>query len=168
MHWIRIGFWGGLAIIALIGLGGAVGGLLRVVWRRSRLVQPHSSGIFPIIENQVGKQIYYHDPNRQWAGTTVYRIAADDISTRHIVPPGQDEAQFQIATQAQATQFVAAANQGKGLTAPARRLVKETAMKTSYRPAPRLPKVVVLDEGFPEDRRLLTALRQDWVEEERR
>lgn len=166
MHWIKIGFWGGLAAITLVGLGGAVGGLLRAMWRRSRLIQPHSSGLFPVVEGRTGGQIYYHDPNRQLAGTTAYGAGPEGVAVRHLIPPDQEEAQFQIATQAQATQFVAAASQGQGLAAPARRLAERAALAISTRPVPRLPKVVVLDETNPEERRLLTALRQDWAVEE--
>lgn len=161
MGWIKIGFWGGLAVFSLIGVGGLVGGLLRILWRRSRLVHPHSSGIFPVIEGRAGGQTYYHDPNRQLAGTVAYGNDPEGVTARHLTPSGQEEAQFQIATQAQATQLVAAASQGqKQLTAQTRRLAERVAA----RPVPRLPEVVVLDETIPEERRLLAALHQDWEE----
>lgn len=164
MHWIKIGLWSGLAAIILVGVGGLVGGLLRAVWRRSRLVHPHLSGIFPIVEGRAGGQTYYHDPNRQLAGTVAYGGGTEGVTVRHLTPPGQEEAQFQVTTQAQATQFVAAASQGRGLTAPARRLAERVALAAPARPVPRLPKVVALDEAIPEERRLLAALRQDWEE----
>lgn len=163
MQWIQIGFWGGLAAITLIGVGGGVAGLLRAMWRRSRLITPHSSGIFPIVEGRAGGQTYYHDPNRQWAGTTVYGTGPEGASVRQLVPPGQEEAQYQIATQAQATQLIAAASQGRGLTAPVRRLAERVT--TPARPVPRLPDLVVLDESIPEERRLIAALRQDWAQD---
>jgi len=163
LGWIKIGFWGGLAAISVLGLGGVVGGVLRAIWRRSRLIHPHSPGLFPIVEGRAGGQTYYHDPNRQWAGTTAYGAGPEGVAVRHLAPPGQEEAQFQIATQAQATQFVAAASQGRGLTAPTRRLVERVALADSARPVPRLPKVIVLDESIPEERRLLAALHQDWT-----
>ena len=164
MGWIKIGFWGGLVVLSLVGLGGLVGGLLRVVWRRSRLVHPQPSGIFPVIEGRAGGQTYYHDPNRQLAGTVAYGDGPDGVAVRHLVPSGQEGAQFQIATQAQATQFVAAASQGQKLTAQAGRLVERMAAAASAPPVPRLPEVVVLDGAVPEERRLLAALRQDWEE----
>jgi len=164
MSWIKIGFWGGLAVLSLAGVGGLVGGLLRVVWRRSRLVHPHSSGIFPIVEGRAGGETYYHDPNRQLAGTVAYGDGQEGATVRHLAPPGQEEAQFQIATQAQATQFVAAASQGQKPAAQTRRLAERLALAASARPVPRLPEVVVLDEAIPEERRLLAALRQDWEE----
>jgi len=164
MRWIKLGFWGGLTVIALAGLGGAVGGLLRLVWRRSRLIQPHSSGLFPIVESRAGGQTYYHDPNRQLAGTVAYGAGPEGVVVRHLTPPGQEEAQLQIATQAQATQLVAAAAQGRE-SAPTRRLVGRAAPALPARPAPRLPQVVILDESIPEERRLLAALRQDWAVE---
>lgn len=164
MGWIKIGFWGGLVVLSLVGVGGVVGGLLRVVWRRSRLVHPHSSGIFPVVEGRAGGETYYHDPNRQLAGTVAYGDGPEGLTVRHLAPPGQEEAQFQIATQAQATQFVAAASQGQKPTAQTRRLVERMALAAPTRPVPRLPEVVVLDEAIPEERRLLAALRQDWEE----
>jgi hypothetical protein len=166
MRWIKIGFWGGLTAIALVGLAGMVGGLLRVMWQRSRLIHPHPTGLFPIVEGQTGAQTYYHDPNRQWAGTTIYEAGPEGATARHLIPPNQEETQFQIATQAQATQFVAAASQGRGLTAPARRLAERVVLAAAERPVPRLPQVVVLNESVPEERRLLAALQQDWVEGE--
>lgn len=164
VRWIQVGFWGGLATITLVGVGGLVGGLLRAVWRRSRLIAPHSSGIFPIVEGRIGGQTYYHDPNRQWAGTTAYGAGPEGVTVRHLAPPGQEDAQFQIATQAQATQFVAAASQGQGLTPQTRRLAEQVALAAPARSAPRLPQVVVLDEAIPEERHLLAALRRDWEE----
>jgi len=164
MGWIRIAFWASLAAITLVGLVGAVWGLLRAIWRRSRLIQPHPTGLFPIVEGQAGGQTYYHDPNRQWAGTTAYGAGPEGAAVRHLTPPGQEEAQFQIATQAQATQFVAAANQGRGLDASTRRLVEKAALPAPRQAARRLPQVVVLDETIPEERRLVDALRQDWEE----
>ncbi len=166
MNWIKIGFWGGLAVITVLGLGGVVGGLVRTTWRRSRLIRPHPTGLFPIVEGRAGGQTYYHDPNRQWAGTTAYGAGPEGTLVRHLAPPGQEEAQFQIATQAQATQLVAAASQGGGLTAPTRRLVERVALAASAQPAPRLPEVVLLDESIPQERRLLAALSQDWEEGE--
>jgi hypothetical protein len=164
MSWIKIGFWGGLAVLSLVGVGGLVGGLLRAVWRRSRLVHPHSSGIFPIVEGRAGGETYYHDPNRQLTGTIAYGDGQEGVTVHHLAPPGQEEAQFQIATQAQATQFVAAASQGQKPTAQSHRLAERWALAASARPVPRLPEVVVLDETIPEERRLLAALRQDWEE----
>jgi hypothetical protein len=164
MSWIKIVFWGGLAVLSLVGVGGLVGGLLRAVWRRSRLVHPHSSGIFPIVEGRAGGETYYHDPNRQLAGTVAYGDGQEGVTVRHLAPPGQEEAQFQIATQAQATQFAAAASQGQRLTAQTRRLVERMATAAPACPVPRLPEVVVLDESIPEERHLLAALRQDWEE----
>jgi hypothetical protein len=174
MSWIRIGFWGGLAAVAVVGLGGAVAGLLRATWRRSRLIRPETSGLFPIVEGRAGGRIlrpgsgytYFHDPNRQWAGTTAYGAGPEGPVVRHLAPPGQEEAQLQIASQAQATQFVAAASRGGGLNASARRLVEKVALASPARPPPSLPEVVVLSEAVPEERRLLAALRQDWEEGE--
>ena len=162
LSWIKIGFWGGLAAIAVVGLGGVVVALLRATWQRSRLIHPESTGLFPIVEGRMGGETYYHDPNRQWAGTTVYGAGPAGADARQLAPPGQEETQFQIATQAQATQFVAAASQGGGLNASTRRLVEKVALATPAHPPPRLPKVVVLSEAIPEEQRLLTALHQDW------
>ncbi|MFZ5915674.1 MAG: hypothetical protein ACOYZ7_01920 [Chloroflexota bacterium] len=164
MHGIKIVFWAGLTAIVLLGLTGLVAGLLRLLWRRSRLIQPHASGLFPIVERQAGDQVYYHDPNRQWAGAAVYRANRQGVTAQQIPPPGWEEAQLQITTQAQAAQLAAAASQGRGLTAPARQLVGRVAAQASPRSIPSLPQVVVLDEAHPEERHLLTALRRDWDE----
>lgn len=165
MRWIKIGFWGGLGGIALFGLGGVMWGLLRAVWRRSRLITPHPSGLFPIVEGRAGNETYYHDPNRQLTGTVAYGAGPEGIAVRHLAPPHQEEMQFQIASQAQATQLVAAASQGRAPTAQTRRLIERAALAPPAQPVPRLPQVVVLDESTPEERRLLAALRQDWTVE---
>jgi hypothetical protein len=164
MGWIKIVFWGGLAVVSLVGVGGLVGGLLRMVWRRSRLVHPHSSGIFPVVEGRASGETYYHDPNRQLAGAVAYGSGPEGVAVRHLTPSGQEEAQLQIATQAQAAQLVAAASQGQQLTAQTRRLVEKVAVAAPVRPVPHLPQVVVLDEAIPGERQLLAALRQDWEE----
>jgi len=168
MRWIQIAFWAGLVAIVLVGLGGVVGALLRVVWQRSRIIQPHTSGLFPIVEGRAGGQTYYHDPNRQWAGTTVYGVGPEGADVRYLAPPDQQETQFQIATQAQATQFVAAASQGRGLNASTRDLAGQLALAAPARPVPHLPDIVVLDESVPQERRLLAALHQDWIEADER
>jgi hypothetical protein len=166
MRWIKIGFWSGLAAIIVFGLGGIVAGLLRATWRRSRLIRPEHSGLFPIVEGQAGGQTYYHDPNRQWAGTTTYGDGLEGVDVRHLAPPGQEKVQLQIATQAQATQLVAAASQGRELDASTRRLVEKAALAAPERPAPSLPEVVVLSESIPEERHLLASLRRDWDRKE--
>ena len=166
INWIKIGLWGGLAAIAVIGLGGMVAGLLRATWRRSRIIRPEPSGLFPIVEGRAGGETYYHDPNRQWAGTTAYGAGPEGAAVRHLAPANQEEAQFRIATQAQATQLVAAASQGGRLNASTRRLVEKVALASPARSPARLPEVVVLSEAIPEEQRLLAALRQDWEDGE--
>lgn len=164
MQAIKVGFQGCLAVIALCGAAGITIGVMQAVWQRSRLIHPHANGLFPIIQGRMGSQTYYHDPNRQLAGSVTYGSGPTGTSVQHGIPPDDQGEQLQVTTQAQATQLVAAAGQGQGLTAQSRRLVERVALTTASRSAPLLPDVTVLDEAIPEERHLLTALRADWDE----
>ena len=84
---------------------------------------------------------------------------------RHLTPPNDQGEQLQVTTQAQAAQLVAAAGQGRRLTAQSRQLAERVALAAASRPVPRLPEIVVPDSAIPEERHLLTALRQDWEDE---
>jgi hypothetical protein len=141
--------------------------LVRAVWQRSRLIHPHANGLFPVVQGRAGGQTYYHDPNRQLAGTAVYGSSPEGTTVRHPTLPAEQSIadQLQVTTQAQAAQLVAAAGQGQGLTAQSRQLAESVALATISRPAPRLPQVVVLNKAIPEERQLLTALRRDWEDE---
>lgn len=164
MQAIKVGLWGGLAVLVLLGAAGLTAGLVRIIWQRLRLIHPHASGIFPVVQGRAGGQTYYHDPNRQLAGTVVYGSGLEGATVHHAPPLDDRGEQLQVATQAQATQLVAAAGQGRGLTAQSRQLA-ERLVSAASRPAPRLPKVVVLDKTIPEERHLLAALRQGWEDE---
>ncbi len=162
MQAIKIGLWRGLVAIALLGATGLVAGLVRAVWQRSRLIHPHANGLFPVIHGRVGRQRYYHDPNRQLAGTVIYGSGPEGATVHPLMPPNDRGEQLQVTSQAQATQLIAAAGQGQGLSAQNRRLAERAVLATVSRPPPHLPDVVVLDKAIPEERHLLTALRQDW------
>jgi hypothetical protein len=162
MQAIKVGFRGGLAVIALCGAVGVTIGLVRAVWQRSRLSHPHANGLFPIRPGRMGSQTYYHDPNRQLAGSVTYGSGPTRANVQHGIPPDDQGEQLQVTTQAQATQLAAAAGQGQGLTAQSRRLVERVVLTTASRSAPRLPDVTILDEAIPEERHLLTTLRADW------
>jgi hypothetical protein len=164
MQAIKVGFWGGLAAVALLGTVGITVGLVRFIWQRSRLIHPHANGLFPVIQGRVGRQTYYHDPNRQLSGSVAYSADPEGEIARPILPPNDQGEQLQVTSQAQATQLVAAAGQGRGLTAQSRQLVERVAPSTASRPIPRLPQVVALDTDIPEERHLITALRADWDE----
>ncbi|UCC64403.1 MAG: hypothetical protein JSV36_04920 [Anaerolineae bacterium] len=165
MQAVKVGFWGGLAAIALIGLAGIITGLVRAVWRRSQLIHPHTNGLFPVVQGRAGRQTFFHDPNRQLAGGVAYGADREGAVARHLTPPNDQGEQLQVTTQAQAAQLVAAAGQGGGLTAQSRQLAERVALATASRPIPRLPEIVVPDSAIPEERHLLTALRQDWEDE---
>jgi len=162
MQAIKVGFWSGLAAVVLLTAAGLTAGLVWVVWQRSRLIHPHANGLFPVVQGHAGRQTYYHDPNRQLAGTVVYGSDPQGATTRHLMPANDQGEQLQVTTQAQATQLVAAAAQGRGLGAQSRQLAERVALATASRPVPRLPEVVVLDKAIPEERQLLAALQQDW------
>jgi len=162
MHSIKVGLWGGLAVVTFLSAVGLAAGLVRAVWQRSRLIHPHVNGLFPVVQGRAGGQTYYHDPNRQLAGTVVYGSGSEGATVRHPTLPNDRSEQLQVTTQAQATQLVAAAGQGRGLTAQSRQLAERVVLTTPSRSAPRLPDVVVLDDAIPEERNLLTALRRDW------
>jgi hypothetical protein len=167
MQAIKVGLRGGLAVVILLSTIGLTAGLVRAVWQRSRLIHPHDNGLFPVVQGRAGGQTYYHDPNRQLAGTAVYGSSPEGTTVRHPTLPAERSIadQLQVTTQAQAAQLVAAAGQGQGLTAQSRQLAERVALATTSRPAPRLPQVVVLDKTIPEERQLLTALRRDWKDE---
>lgn len=165
MQAIKAGFWVGMAIIALLGTAGAMTGLVRVVWQRSRLIHPQANGLFPVVQGRAGGKIYYHDPNRQLAGSVFYGPGPKGAMAHSVLPSDDRGEQLQVTTQAQATQLIAAAGQGQGLTAQSRRLAERVALAAASRPTPRLPEVTVLDEAIPEERYLLTALRTDWDEQ---
>lgn len=165
MQAVKVGFWGGLAAIALLGLAGIIAGLVRAVWRRSQLIHPHTNGLFPVVQGRAGRQTFFHDPNRQLAGGVAYSADREGAVARHLTPPNDQGEQLQVTTQAQAAQLVAAAGQGGGLTAQSRQLAERVALAAASRPVPRLPEIVVPDSAIPEERHLLTALRQDWEDE---
>ena len=165
MRVIKVVFWGGLAAILLFGVAGITAGLVRAMWRRSILIHPHANGLFPVVQSRAGGQTYFHDPNRQLAGSVAYGVDQEGVAARHLMPPGDQGEQLQVTTQAQATQLIAAAGQGRGLTAQSRRLAERVVLATASRPVPRLPEIVVQDGALPKERHLLTALRQDWEDE---
>lgn len=167
MQAIKAGFWVGMAIIALLGTASAMASLVRVVWQRSRLIHPHANGLFPVVQGRAAGQVYYHDPNRQLAGSVAYGSGPEGAIARSMPPPDHHGEQLQVTTQAQATQLVAAAGQGRGLNAQSRQLAERVALATATRHAPRLPEVTVLDEAIPQERYLLAALRADWEEQGR-
>jgi len=159
---IKVGFWGGLAIVVLFSSVGIIAGLIRTIWSRSQLVHPHDHGLFPIVKGRIGKQIYYHDPNRQLPGSITYTAGAEGITARPLTPSHSQNEQLQVTTQAQATQLVAAAGQGRGLSAQSRQLVERVALSASAHPIPNLPQVTILDKTIPEERDLLADLYADW------
>jgi len=164
MHLIKTIFWGGLAVVALLGAAGVVAGVVRTVWLRSQLIPPHDTGLFPVAQGRAGGQIYYHDPNRQLAGSVIYSNGPEGVTVRQVMPPNDRGEQLQVASQAQATQLVAAAGRGQGLTAQNQMLLERLASNAASRPVPRLPQITVLDKNIAKERHLLTALRADWEE----
>jgi hypothetical protein len=163
MQAVKVGLRAGLAAVACLGAAGLAAGLVRALWRRSRLIHPHANGLFPLVQGRAGGHTYYHDPNRQLAGTVIYRAGSEGATVQHAMVPDGQAQQLQVTTQAQAAQLVAAAG-GQGLTAQGRRLA-ERVVSAAASQTPRLPHVVVLDEAIPEERHLLTALRHDWEDE---
>ena len=169
---LKVVFWHILTGIGLLFLAGLAIAFLRLLWQRSQLIRPNVSGIFPVVRGSAGRQvlrpgsgcIYYHDPNRQLAGTTAYGTGPDGtMQAQHLFPPGQEEAQLQITSQAQAAQVVAAA-QPEQADRATRRLVDRL---TKPKPAPSMPEIQVVEGEIvdADDRLLLTAIRQDWSTE---
>lgn len=162
---LKVVFWYGLAGIVLLSLVGLSFAFLRLLWRRSKLIRPEASGIFPVVRDRAAGQIYYHDPNRQLAGSVAYRAGDEGVEAQHLLPAGSEAEQLQVTTQAQAAQVVAAAGQpssrgsargGRGMSPTARRLVEQM---TQPRTVPGMPHITVLNETIPEERRLLAAIR---------
>jgi hypothetical protein len=162
MQTVKVGFWGGLAAIALLGGAGITAGLVRNVWRRSQIIHPHVNGLFPIVQIRAGGQTCYHDPNRQLSGSVAYGSGQGGTIVRHLMPPNDQGEQLQVTAQAQAAQLVAAAGQGRGLTVQSRQFAERVALAMVPHPVPRLPEIVVPDTSIPQEQHLLTALRQDW------
>jgi len=169
---LKVVFWYVLAGIALLGMAFGLGVTIWSVWRRSQLIHPNASGLFPVVRGRASRQIYYHDPNRQLAGTVAYGAGPDGVQMQQLIPAGAEaepfgsaqDRQLQVTTQAQVVQVVAAASQGGRMSAATRRLVERM---TQQRPVPRLPEVQVVEGEIadPEARYLVEAIRQDWREE---
>jgi len=157
MRHLKVIVWYGLAGILLLGLACGVGVAIWSAWQRAQLIQPHDTGLFPVVRGRAGGRTYYHDPNRQLAGTVAYGTVPDGIELQQMLPPGTEAEQLQVTTQAQAAQVVAAAAQDQKMTVTTRRLVERM---TQSRIVPRLPPVTIeLDDESPEEQKLLNAIR---------
>jgi hypothetical protein len=161
---IKVAFLGGLAVAVVLAALGFAAGLARAVWQRPQLIRPNDSGLFPVIRGHAGREVFYHDPNRQLAGTTVYHAGPDGLGVQQRFPAGMEAEQLQVATQAQAVQLVAAASRGSS-SASTRRLAQRLATRPS-RPAPHRPELQRLSPEIPEERLLLAAIRRDWEGED--
>jgi hypothetical protein len=100
---------GGAVVLTLGGLGW---GAVRWLNRRADTVYPDHAGLYPIREERLGQAKVFHDPNRTLSGSTVYATGEQDVGVRHVLPAGQESAQHQIASQAQAAQALRAAVSG--------------------------------------------------------
>ena len=161
---IKVTLLGGLAVAVVLAALGLAIAVVRTVWQRPQLIRPNDSGLFPVIRGHAGREVFYHDPNRQLAGTTVYHAGPDSLEVQQQLPAGMEAEQLQVATQAQAVQLVAAASQS-ATSASARRLVQRLAICPS-RPAPHMPELQLLSPEIPEERLLLAAIRRDWEGED--
>lgn len=162
MAHLKVIFWYSLAAIALCGLAVGAGVTVYSFWQRSRLIYP-ADGLYPVVRERARDgHPYYHDPNRQLAGSVAYRDGPEGIEAQTLLPAGMEDAQHRVTTQAQAAQVIAA---GKGQESrTARRTVERM---TTLRPAPRMPQIYPLSADIPEERYLLAALRHDWEGENR-
>jgi hypothetical protein len=169
---IKVAFLGGLAVAAVLTACGLAMALVRAVWQRPQLIRPNDSGLFPVVRGHAGREVFYHDLNRQLAGTTVYHVGPDGLEVQQCVPAGREaepfgsaqDRQLQVTTQAQAVQLVAAASRGSS-SAYTRRLAQHLATRSS-RPAPHMPELQLLSPEIPEERLLLAAIRRDWEGED--
>ena len=139
----------------VFGLAGGGVMLLRYIWQRTNLIRAQE-GLFPVVRGRAAGQTYYHDPNRQWAGTVAYGSGPDGLQARSLLPSGAEGYQAQISTQAQATQLIAAASQGGGIPRHTRQVVQR--MTQAPQETPRMPEIVTLDTSVSEERRLLAAI----------
>jgi hypothetical protein len=91
--------------------------------RRTDLVYPDQSGLYPLREHHIGRATVVHDPNRTLTGTTVYASGDQRISVQHPVPQNHLSVQQQVTAQAQVAQALRAAVSGPsalpGARAPA-------------------------------------------------
>jgi len=155
---LKVVFWYVLAGITLLGLAGLAVAAVRATWSRSGWIRPDDRGLYPVVRGQVGRQTYYHDPNRQLAGAVAYTAGRDGLKIQQMLPAGAEHEQLRVTTQAQAAQVVAAAGRSQEMRPNARRLVERM---TEPQPGPpRLPEVVTELDGS--ERHLLEAIRQDW------
>ena len=139
----RAAFRIALGVILLLLLAGFGWGVVRWLHRRAGTVYPDRSGLYPIREERVGGAKVFHDPNRAFAGSTVYAAGGRDIDVLHAMPVGQQSAQQQITAQAQAAQALRAAVSGSApLPSPDR---FPADLLGERRLAPPLPEVRTLE-----------------------
>jgi hypothetical protein len=129
-----------LLLLILAGIGW---GIIRWLHRRAGTVYPDHSGLYPIREERVGGAKVFHDPNRAFAGSTVYATSGRNIDVSHAMPAGQASAQQQITAQAQATQALRAAVSGSAPLPSADRFPAD--LLSTRRTSPPLPEVRTLE-----------------------
>ncbi len=100
---------GGIVLLTLAGLGWNV---IRWLSRRTDLVYPDHSGLYPLREHHIGRATVVHDPNRTLTGTTVYASGDQRITVQHPVPQNHLAVQQQVTAQAQVAQALRAAVSG--------------------------------------------------------
>lgn len=159
-------FFTGAAISFLVAIAGGVVVGLYWLWTQTSFIRPNR-GLFPVIRGRIGKTTFYHDPNRQLRGAVAYLPDANEGVRATHMGDGTESAHVQIASQAQATQLVAAAvgKKGEGLDPQGQEVVSRVAQSIANNPA-RMPDVLPLDTGVPDDRLLLAAVEADWQEVE--
>jgi hypothetical protein len=142
---VEVGVKAGASIVLVAVIGGLGVAVVRWALRRAGTIYPDQAGIFPLLKLRLGAAVVVHDPNRAPTATTAYVAGRErpDVRVLHVTQDGSEAGQFQITSQAQAVQAIAAATRKDGMTPQARHLVERIA---DPRPlsAP-LPEVEVLD-----------------------
>ncbi len=98
--------------VFLLTLGGLGWGVVRWLNYRVSTLYPNHAGLYPVREAQLGQARVFHDPNRAATATTVYAHGLPDLTVQHPLPQGHANAQWQVTSQAQATQALRAAVSG--------------------------------------------------------
>jgi hypothetical protein len=137
---VTIGFRAGLAVIALLTLGGIGFGVVRFVLRRTDTIYPDQAGLYPIREGRIGSIRFFHDPNRAPMPTALY--GPQGVS--HLTAQGFEADQLRVTGQAQAAQALRAASSSSGVGAGSRQLV-EAIVPPERRLSRPIPPVEVWD-----------------------
>lgn len=98
------GLLAGFLVVGLVTFAALSFVLVRWADRRSGLIRPDKTGLYPVVRGRMGRAVYYHDPNRAPTSTTIY-VSSSDV--KYLTTPGREDEQFRLTSQAQFGQAMA-------------------------------------------------------------